>query len=81
MSEPRFELSGGVPIRAMTEDEVRRFVAFLESKAAEFWAHYWAGEKSGNRHPAFKWEAKRFEDAERALFRILDGLEPEEPRR
>lgn len=73
VTQYRADLSLGVPVRGMSEEEVRLLLDFLEKKAAEFWKHY---ESGPHRESHFKWEAKRFEDVEFFLFRILEGKAP-----
>lgn len=69
MTEYRQDLSRGVPVRAMSEAEVRLLLDYLERQASEFWNHYNSGSQ---RESHFKWQAKRFEDVEYFLFQILE---------
>lgn len=71
----RPSLSNGLPLRAMTEEEVRAFVAFLERKADEYWSLSYA---EGYPHDqTFRAKAKAFGEAKRGFLWTLDGLKPE----
>ena len=64
-------------LRAMTEEEVREFAAFLRNGAERYWRLHADAEKDGHSHAEFfKFEAKTYEDVERGLQRLLAGRDP-----
>ena len=77
MTREPFEVPVEGVLRGMTEDEVRAFAAFLRTAVERYWRLHLDAERDGHPHAEFfKYEAKTYEDVERALRWLLAGRDP-----